>query len=65
MFMKLTPSEVKVTYIRSISSMCLHLPFTYVDPKSAKRQSSHQCLVVLLGFVFAKAACKSVGEIES
>jgi len=30
------------------------------DPKSAKRQSSHQCLSVLLGSARIKAACKTL-----
>jgi len=32
--------------------------FMPADPKSAKRQSSHQCLFALLGSMRAKAACK-------
>jgi len=33
----------------SISPTCIWAAFTCKDPKSAKRQSSHQCLSALLG----------------
>ena len=44
-------SEVNFTNV-------LQAAFTQEDPKSAKRQSSRQCLFVLLGSLRAKAACK-------
>jgi len=42
----------------------LQAPFRHVDPKHAKKQSSHLCLFVLLGSKCIKAACKHVGEID-
>jgi len=42
----------------SISLTCLSITFTRADPKSTKRQSSHQCLCALLGSALIKAACK-------
>ncbi len=42
----------------SISPTYLHKAFTLADPKSIKRQTSHQCLYVLLGFERVKAARK-------
>jgi len=41
-----------------ISPICLFEAFSNADTKPPKRQSSHQCLLVLLGSVFAKAAFK-------
>jgi len=43
----------------SISPTCLCAPFTHVDPKIAKRQPSHQCLLALLKSAHAKAARKT------
>jgi len=42
----------------SISPACLGAAFTHSDPKSAKKQSSDQCLLALLGSSLVKAACK-------
>jgi len=39
-----------------ISPSCLCAAFMCTEPKSAKRQSSHKCLFVLLGSAFEKAA---------
>ncbi len=39
----------------SISPTCLRLPYTLADPKSAKRQSSCQCLFALLRSASIKA----------
>ncbi len=39
----------------SISPTCLHKAFAVKDPKSAKRQSSHKRLFVLLGYARPKA----------
>ncbi len=47
-----------------ISPTCLCAAFTLADPKSAKRQSSHQCLFSLLGTEGTKAASKAVGKID-
>jgi hypothetical protein len=48
----------KINNQGSISPTCLREAFTCQDPKSAKRQSSHQCLFALLGPACAKAAHK-------
>jgi len=45
-------------HLRLISPTCLPEAFTFEDPKSAKRQSRHQCLFVLLGSAQVKADCK-------
>ncbi len=42
----------------SISPTCLHTAFTSTDPKSAKRQWSHQYLFAFLGSSRAKAGCR-------
>jgi len=41
-----------------ISPTCLCAAFTRSDLKRAKRQSSHQCLFMLLGYVLEDAARK-------
>jgi len=42
----------------SISPTCLHTAYMRKDHKSAKIQSSHQCLFALWGSALTKAACK-------
>jgi len=37
--------------------------FTHSNPSSAKRQSSHQCLLILLGSVGAKAAHRMLAKL--
>jgi len=56
MLMKLTQGQFSQTY--------LHKDFTCADPKRAKRQSSHLCLITLFGSEQAKAAGKHVDEID-
>jgi len=51
--------------LESILPTCLRKAFTYEDPKSAKRQSSHQCLFALLGSMHAKAARKMLVKSSS
>jgi len=43
-----------------ISPTSIHEDFTLVDPKSAKRQSSHLCFFALLWSLWVKVACKMV-----
>ncbi len=43
------------SHLGSILPMCLLTAFKGKDPKSALRQSRHQCLFALLGFALAKA----------
>jgi len=54
------PIRVSAKDLASISPTCLCATFTCPDPKSAKRQSSLQCLVALLGSVHAKAGCETL-----
>jgi len=44
----------------SISPTFLHAAFMGTVPTSTKRQSSHECLFVLLGSSSAKVACKTL-----
>jgi len=44
----------------SISPTCLRTTFTFADTKSAKIQSSHQCLFALLGSARVKAPRKTL-----
>ncbi len=46
---------------RVLVRTCLLKAFTRADPKSVKRQSSHQCLIVLLVSAL-KEACKMLVE---
>jgi hypothetical protein len=48
----------------SLAGVDFTKPFTFADPKSAKRHSSHQCLFVLLGPAYVKAVHKHFGEID-
>jgi len=41
-----------------ISTTFLQAAFKCEDPKSAKRQSSHECLFVILGSAHVKASVK-------
>jgi len=59
--LKLCPSPAEVfpagvSPLGWISPTCLRADFTCADPKSAKRQSSHQGLFALLGSAHVKAA---------
>jgi len=45
---------------RLISPTCLHEAFTHKEPKIAKRQPSHQCLLVLLESAIEKVTCKKL-----
>ena len=47
-----------ITLLGSILPTCLWTVFMHKDPKSEKRQSSHQCLFALLGSAYSKAAGK-------
>jgi len=51
--------------LESISPTCLCTAFTCADPKSSKRQSSHQCLFTLLGSVHTKASGKTLVKLTS
>jgi len=42
---------------------CFCVAFTHADPKSAKRQSSYQCLFALLGSASTKVAHKMLVEL--
>jgi len=46
--------------LMSISPTCLREAFTLRNPKSTKRQLSHQCICVLMGSTHAKAAHKTL-----
>jgi len=51
-------SDKTASVLGFISLTCLCTAFTGADPQSAKRQSSHQCHFVLLGYASVKAALK-------
>jgi hypothetical protein len=51
-------SDLVSSTLGSISPIRLGAAFTHADPKSTKRQLSHQCLFALLGPAHVKASCK-------
>jgi len=55
-FLRNHSSRTNTSFHWSISTTCLCKAFTCADPKSTKRQSSHQCLFALLGSACLKAA---------